>query len=60
MLEQRGDHTCSEWNDQGCLFGGRRGMNVAEILLLVSDATTAMRMAAATRPLTLNNDAGQH
>ena len=22
MLEQRGDHACSEWNDQGCLFGG--------------------------------------
>ena len=36
MLEQRGDHACSEWNDQGCLFGGRRGMTVAEILLLVS------------------------
>ena len=24
MLVQRGDHACSEWNDQGCLFGGRR------------------------------------
>ena len=33
-MEQRGNHACTEWNDQGCLFGGRRGMTVAEILLL--------------------------
>ena len=33
MLEQPGDHACSEWNDQGCLVGG---MTEAERLLLVS------------------------
>jgi len=50
VLEQRGDHACSEWNDQGCLFGGRRnddcGENTATGVRL---ATTAMRMVAETR-----------
>ena len=33
MLEQRGDHACSECNDQVCLFGGQwRGMTVAEMV----------------------------
>ena len=41
-----------------CLVLGG-GMTVAEILLWCQ-ATTAMWMVAATRPLTLNNDAGLH
>ena len=40
-----------------CLVLGG-GMTVAEILLWCQ-ATTAMRMVAATRPFTLHNDVGQ-
>jgi len=52
VLEQRGDHACSEWNDQGCLFGGRSERNDCGGNTATGwcQATTAMRMVAATRP----------
>ena len=48
MLEQRGDHACSEWNDQGCLFGGRSERNDCGGNTATGwcQATTAMRMVA--------------
>ena len=56
MLEQAGDHARSEWNDQGCLVGGRMtvGGRTASNL---GQATTEMFMVAATRSSVLHHDA---
>ena len=56
MLDQPGDHACSEWNDQDCLVGVMTvgGSTPANWLC---QATTAMCMVAVTRSSSLHNDA---
>ena len=50
MLEQRGDHACSEWNDQGCLFGGRSERNDCGGILLLAGVRLLQRCAWLQQP----------